>query len=85
VTGERQRQLSEEATALKSWVFPRLDFKSPTDFPPIFADESEYDNFLRLAHQSYPPLRVYVVALMTPIIRHMPQRSHWFSQVMTGF
>jgi hypothetical protein len=40
VSGERQTQLSEEVTALKSWVFSQLDSKNSTDFLPIFGDEN---------------------------------------------
>jgi hypothetical protein len=38
VLAERRRQLSDEVTALKSWVFPQLDSKILKDFPPIFAE-----------------------------------------------
>jgi hypothetical protein len=60
VACERQRQLSEEVTILKSLVFPQLDFKIPTDFPPIFADSNEDVNFLRLAQKSRRFLRVFL-------------------------
>jgi hypothetical protein len=40
VTRQRQKQLSEEVMALESLVFPQLDSKIPTDFPPIVADSN---------------------------------------------
>jgi hypothetical protein len=38
IATERRRQLNQEVTALKAWVFPQLDSKIINDFPPVFAE-----------------------------------------------
>jgi hypothetical protein len=41
VAAERRRVLTEEVSALKSWVFPSLDSTILAEFPPIFAEFHE--------------------------------------------